>query len=343
MILLWLTLLLLHQGYTLVPVVTAELGEPVTLTCAFTDQYQGNAWLYWYKQSTGDTLKLIVMQWKLMNPTYGPEFSASRLIVTNSKEMSNLTILKTLQQDGGMYHCAQTDLSGSFCTGTYLSIKSEQGNSESTLSYRVVQQPTVSHHRHPADLVTLQCLMLSDSKNTTCSGDPNAFWFKTRSDKSSADVIYTEGKKAKSCDKSSDSHRCFYDFSKNVSSSDPGTYYCAVATCGQILFGNGTHIKHDKPFKISMLMVTVICLVISLIGNIVLICFQIQRSACQLKESSSSQTRSNFNQKREDVTEDGEDLNYAALHFSEGRASGGKKNRQLMTEESVYSPVKGTV
>ncbi|MEQ2195717.1 hypothetical protein XENOCAPTIV_017253 [Xenoophorus captivus] len=163
-----------------------------------------------------------------------------------------------------MYHCAQMDLSGSFCTGTYLSIKSKQGNSESTLSYRVVQQPAVSHHRHPADLVTLQCLILYDSKNTTCSGDLNAFWFKTRSDKSSPDVIYTEGKKAKSCDKSSDSHRCFYDFSKNVSSSDPGTYYCAVATCGQILFGNGTHINHSMTLNTPLY---IICEIANIVRN----------------------------------------------------------------------------
>uniref|UniRef100_A0A3Q2X9G0 Immunoglobulin subtype domain-containing protein n=1 Tax=Haplochromis burtoni TaxID=8153 RepID=A0A3Q2X9G0_HAPBU len=33
---------------------------------------------------------------------------------------------------------------------------------------------------------------------------------------------------------------CVYRLSKNISSSDSGTYYCAVATCGEILFGNGT-------------------------------------------------------------------------------------------------------
>ncbi|XP_014913360.1 uncharacterized protein LOC106963136 [Poecilia latipinna] len=341
MTLLLLTLLLLHQGYTLVPVVTVELGEPVTLTCAFTDKYQSTTWLHWYKQNAGDTLKLIVSQQHYIEPTYGPEISASRFNVTNTKKASNLTILKTVQEDEGMYHCTQMDMYGSTCSGTYLSIKV---NSERTMSYTVVQQPAVSHPHHPNDSVTLQCLVLSNSKNTTCSEEPRVFWFKAGSNKSYPDIIYTDGKKAGNCDKRFDSQeKCIYNFSKSFGSSDAGTYYCAVATCGQIVFGNGTSLKNDKTSKISMLLVTVVCLVISLTGNIALFCFRMQRSSChRYKESSSSQTRGNINQKPEDVTEGGPDLNYAALHFSEGRASRGKKKRELMTEDSVYSQVKGS-
>ncbi|XP_027863902.1 uncharacterized protein LOC114138712 isoform X1 [Xiphophorus couchianus] len=341
MTLLLLILSLLHQGYTLVPVVTIELGEPVTLTCAFTDNFQSTTWIHWYKQNAGDTLKLIVSQQNLIKPIYGPEFSTSRFDVKNTNKMSNLTILKTVQQDEGMYHCIQTDMYGSTCSGTYLSI---QVNSERTMSYTVVQQPAVFHPHHPDDLVTLQCFILSDSKNTTCSEEPCVFWFKTGSNKAYPDMIYTDGKKPGNCDQKFDSQeKCIYNFSKSFSSSDVGMYYCAVATCGQIVFGNGTSLRNDKTSKISMLLVTVICLVISLTGNIALFCFRMQRSSCQrYKESSSSQARGNLNQKPEDVIEDGAGLNYAALHFSEGRASRGKQKRELMTEESVYSKVKGS-
>ncbi|MEQ2285112.1 hypothetical protein AMECASPLE_028544 [Ameca splendens] len=343
MTLLWLTLLFLQQGYTLVPVVTVELGEPVTLTCAFTEEYPSNVWLYWYKQSAGDTLKTIMMQRNLINPTYGPEVSASRFNVTNSMKVSNLTILRTVQQDEGIYHCAKTDLYRFNWTGTYLSIK---GKSERTTNYTVVQQPTVSDHGRPANSDTLQCSLLSDSENTACSEDPSVFWFRARSAKSFPDIIYIDPKRAENCEKRSDSQkRCIYNFSGNVRSSDAGTYYCAVATCGQILFANERDLKKDKTNEINVQVVTkvtIICLVISVIGNIVFICFRIQRAACErLKESSSSQSRRNFSQKGND-TKDRPDLNYAALHFSEGRTSTGKK-RELMTEESVYSQVKGSV
>ncbi|MEQ2216307.1 hypothetical protein XENOCAPTIV_014072, partial [Xenoophorus captivus] len=97
-----------------------------------------------------------------------------------------------------------------------------------------------------------------------------------------------------------------------------------------------------KTNEIHVLVVTMICLVISVTGNIFFICLQIQRSACErLKESSSSQRRRNCSQKGND-TKDGPDLNYAALHFSDGRTSTGKKG-ELMTEECVYSQIKGSV
>ncbi|MEQ2249206.1 hypothetical protein ILYODFUR_027062 [Ilyodon furcidens] len=332
MTLLWITLLLLHQGYTLVPVVTVELGQSVILTCAFGRKYQSNTWLYWYKQSAGDTLKLIGMLQRRIIPKYGPDFSDSRFSITYVGDSSNLTILTTAQKDEGMYHCAELDTMESMWSGTYLSIK---GNSKSTSTYTVVQQSTVSQ--------TLQCSLLSDTENTTCSGDPSVFWFKARSDKSYPDFIYTEGEKAENSEKRSDSQkRCIYNFSKNVSFSDAGTYYCAVATCGQILFGNERDLQIDKTNGINVLVVTIICLVISVIGNIVFICFRTQRSACErLKERSSSQRRRNFSQKEND-TKGRPDLNYAALHFSEGRTSTGKKKRELMTD-CVYSQVKGSV
>ncbi|XP_043982583.1 uncharacterized protein LOC122836786 [Gambusia affinis] len=325
------TLLLLHQGYSLVPVITVELGQTVTLTCAFNLKYQ-NKWIFWYKQSPGDTLDLIVMQQGTTSPNYGPAFSASKFSVT---KYSSLTIFTTVQQDEGMYHCAQMDALDFMWSGTYVSIK---GISKRTSNYTVFSQPTFSD---ATGSETLQCSVLSDSENTTCSGEPRVFWFRARSEQSFPDMIYTEGKKAENCEKRFASpKKCFYNFSKNISSSDLGTYYCAVATCGQIIFGNENNQRNGKRNENNMLVVTIICLVTSVIGNIVFICYLIRRSACQRYKENSSQKRNNFSQVVND-TEVGPDLNYAALHFSEGRTSRGKK-KELMTEERVYSQVKGS-
>ena len=102
---------------------TVQLGEPVTFTCVLPlDELSGKR-LYWYKQSVGDDLKLILTFLKHSTPVYGPEFSASRLDLKVEQDISNLTILRTTEEDEGMYHCAVMDWNDTFWSGTYLSLK----------------------------------------------------------------------------------------------------------------------------------------------------------------------------------------------------------------------------
>ncbi|XP_035983544.1 uncharacterized protein LOC105922835 [Fundulus heteroclitus] len=337
MILLWVTLLLLHQGCALVPVITVHLGEATTFTCDLPEDKYGNGALFWYRQTIGDTLELVVTSVSYTNPTYGPRYSDSRMKISHTKKISNLTILKTVQEDEGMYHCAFTDWSQTVWQGTYLLIK---GNTVGTSNYRVVQSLTTSDSLRAEEYVTLQCSVLSNF-DRTCSGD-SMFWFRTNT--SDPEIIFIDVNKTDRCQKKTDYQtRCVYNFSKNISSSDAGTYYCAVAACGEILFGNGTKLEagmilSDGEFPV--LVITVSCLIISLIINIVFICLKTPRAACnQSKEGTSSQERRmNLSQQDDHTNEDGWDLNYAALHFSDGKARRGKKIN--VTEDSVYSHIK---
>ncbi|XP_073342501.1 uncharacterized protein [Pagrus major] len=340
MIVFCVTLLLLHQGYALVPVTTVQLGEPVTFTCLLPFKELDRERLYWYKQSVGDDLKLIVTLMKHTDPVYGPEFSASRLDLKVEKNISNLTILRTTEEDEGMYHCAFIEWTKSFWSGTYLSLK---GNTQRTSTYTVVQRPTASDPICPGDLKTLQCSVLSDSETKTCPGDHSVFWFRVGSDKSHPNILYTDGNRRDECEERSDTQKsCVYHFSKTVSSSDAGTYYCAVATCGEILFGNAQVGTVTSEFI--ALVIAIICLVISLIGNIVFICRRTSRSICeQVKgiEGIPSQARNdNSSQPVRDIMEGGDDLNYAALHLTGRKATRGRMKKELKTEESVYSQVR---
>ena len=101
---------------------------------------------------------------------------------------------------------------------------------------------------HPGDSVTLQCSMLPDSENKKCPEEHRVYWFRAGSDESHPSFIYAHGNSGDECEKSPETRspqKCFYSFSKEVSSSDAGTYYCAVATCGEILFGNGTKLNTE--------------------------------------------------------------------------------------------------
>ncbi|XP_053180267.1 uncharacterized protein LOC128363328 [Scomber japonicus] len=292
MIVLWVTLLVLHQGYALIPVITVQLGEPANFTCALSDELSRKN-VHWYKQSAGDTLKLIVKLSQYEEPEYAPEFSPSKLKAHRDKNISNLTILRTTQKDEGMYHCGVTDWINTEWSGTYLLVKE---NSERTSNYTVVQGSTVSDPVHPGDSVTLQCSVLSDSGNKTCSGGHSVYWFRTGSDGSHPDIIYTDGSSPDECRKKSDMNlspkSCDYHFSKKVSSSDAGTYYCAVATCGKILFGNGNNqelVQTTHSLFIGIVILTV-CLAVSVVANVVLICNQSLKVCEQCKAAAALQT-----------------------------------------------------
>uniref|UniRef100_UPI0037E98CC4 uncharacterized protein n=1 Tax=Semicossyphus pulcher TaxID=241346 RepID=UPI0037E98CC4 len=128
MIALWLTLLLLHQAYTLATVIRVQLGEPATFTCDSPDILDNEA--FWFKQSAGDDLKLIVRRWKNTNNVFGAEFSASRFDLKIHQNMSNRTILRTLQEDEGIYHCVVLEWYEITSFMTYLSIKEQTTSSE---------------------------------------------------------------------------------------------------------------------------------------------------------------------------------------------------------------------
>ncbi|TWW63268.1 hypothetical protein D4764_03G0002760 [Takifugu flavidus] len=57
-------------------------------------------------------------------------------------------------------------------------------------------------------------------------------------------LMYSHTGRNKQCERKTNT--CFYSFSmKNVNTSQTGTYYCAVAACGHILFGNGTKLVFE--------------------------------------------------------------------------------------------------
>uniref|UniRef100_A0AAV2JGG2 Ig-like domain-containing protein n=1 Tax=Knipowitschia caucasica TaxID=637954 RepID=A0AAV2JGG2_KNICA len=74
----------------------------------------------------------------------------------------------------------------------------------------------------------------------TCLGPHRVHWF--RQSEESAAVLY--GEDQCQSDETNPTNSCFYDLHiHNVRSEQTGTYYCAVAACGQVLFGNGTRLR----------------------------------------------------------------------------------------------------
>uniref|UniRef100_A0A3P9AS20 Uncharacterized LOC105940962 n=1 Tax=Maylandia zebra TaxID=106582 RepID=A0A3P9AS20_9CICH len=215
---------------TLIPVTTVQLGEPATLLCDLPKtEYRRR--VDWYKQSPGDSLQRIWTVKDSAEPAFAPEFKNSKWDVNYDKNLANLTILRTRQEDEGIYHCGFTAwLQDTKWTATYLLVKVFF-----IITFKIAP---------PGGSVTLHCSLLSNFDNKTCSGGLSMFWFRQGSNPSHPSIIYTDGNRHHECGSNSATQQsCVYQFNKSISSSEEGTYYCAVATCGKILFGKGTKLQ----------------------------------------------------------------------------------------------------
>ncbi|XP_044060977.1 uncharacterized protein LOC122880189 [Siniperca chuatsi] len=213
---------------------TVGVGENVTLTCTRQRTWH-LTYLFWIRLVSGTFPEIL-------GGTLSYDFEGvdETNHITAKQEPGTfvLHITKTQLSDTAVYICIKVqNRNMTFLKGIFLRIKGQESD------ITAVTQDFPSDPVHPGDSVTLQCSVLSDSENTSCLEGHKVYWFRAGSDESHLSLIYARGNSGDQCEKSPEARspqKCVYNFSKNVSSSDAGTYYCAVVTCGEILFGNGT-------------------------------------------------------------------------------------------------------
>uniref|UniRef100_A0A672IQF8 Ig-like domain-containing protein n=1 Tax=Salarias fasciatus TaxID=181472 RepID=A0A672IQF8_SALFA len=210
--------------------------QNVTLTCPRTFPHKAN--LFWIRIISGH-------QPEFLGGTYGFDYEGvhqTRHFTTKQEPGTFILYINQSQiSDTGLYYCIGTEtLEMTFVRGVFLKVKRPQS------SISGIFQAPPSAAVHPGESVSLQCSVLSDSEKKTCSEDYRVHWFRAGSHQSHPDFIYTHGGNAE-CGNSS--QKCFYSFSKKVSVSDAGTYYCAVAACGEVMFGNGAKLDIKGQFN----------------------------------------------------------------------------------------------
>uniref|UniRef100_A0A3P8NJ75 Ig-like domain-containing protein n=1 Tax=Astatotilapia calliptera TaxID=8154 RepID=A0A3P8NJ75_ASTCA len=232
---------------------TVYVGENINLTCPRRDV----GTLFWLKLVSGDFPKIL-------GRSFSSQSADQRIRTVTDPGIFDLYITKAQQSDTGVYICMKTsNRELTFLNGTYLKVE----------DYTVVQSPLTTV-QEPGNSVTFLCSVFSDSDKKTCPRDLTVLWFRAGSHKNPLhpSIIYTDGNRHSESERISDSEeRCLYRFSKNVSSSDAGTYYCAVVTCGEILFGNGTKLDIEVQSTQSgfiQMTILIVCLAISLFGNV---------------------------------------------------------------------------
>ncbi|XP_053487842.1 uncharacterized protein LOC128611972 [Ictalurus furcatus] len=308
--------------------ITAHVGENVTLHCFRLGEENTHS-IVWYKQKVGHEPHVMVSVQH--EPSYEKEFNPPKFSIEKEiKEKGfHLKIANVEPSDEAVYYCGYRKFFIRFGKGTFLAVK---GDGDVKVS---VFQSGVSDLVPAGASVTLQCSVLSESR----SAELQVLWFVAAPPQSHPQIIYTHHNRSHQCESGSSTHTCVYNFSKNILSlSDTGTYYCAVAVCGKIIFGNGTRVQLERsvdPVVIYLAVALGVCVVVIFALIFVITCGRRHFEQRRVRCIQGSVTEKTLNQDCDNV-----ELNYAALHFNERRAKSGRVKKQ-QPQDIIYSDVQG--
>ncbi|XP_036452833.1 uncharacterized protein LOC118826050 [Colossoma macropomum] len=264
--------------------------------------------LAWYKQRLGNVPEPVLRQFgegeKLR---FASGFKDGRFTV--DEEAFDLSIKGIKEEDAATYFCGKVKTNVvEFGSATRLFFQAE------TIDHRSPTEMVIE----TGESVTLQCSV--QSLTPDCSGEHSVYWFRHGSGESHPGIIYTHGNRSDKCKKSSETdsptQSCVYKLPKrNLSLSDAGTYYCAVAACGQILFGNQTKVTVQENNSWIVIILTTVSVISSVVIMILL---------KKQQHGISNGWPSHINQ-----AEDRDVLNYATLNFA----------KRVKESQNLYSQV----
>ncbi|XP_055012600.1 uncharacterized protein LOC110168899 [Boleophthalmus pectinirostris] len=209
-----------------------NVGDHITLTCSISEK---SDIMYWFRQNVGHVPTLIstLYSFDKRGMFYGEFANNERFGLTPD---NRLNISKLQVTDTATYYCASSQLYKlTFSEGTSVVVR----GTDSYIEAEIHQSP--SEGTEPGKSVVLNCSVQTES----CEGRHRVHWFK-QFEESVAGLLYSHGGSGDQCENKTDSptNSCVYSLPvHNASSEQTGTYYCAVAACGHLLFGKGTKLN----------------------------------------------------------------------------------------------------
>ncbi|XP_011471722.1 uncharacterized protein LOC101169026 isoform X2 [Oryzias latipes] len=304
------------------------VGQEVTLKC-FLEGTGANVF-FWYKQPLGQKPQLMSEFFNHKEiGTFADDFKKDpRFELQTNEDKNNLKISNVKMSDSATYYC----ISSYTYTLTFLEAYSLHVRDTSSDIQTSVDQSS-SENIHAGDSVTLNCTVHTGS----CDEEHRVYWFKDSED-SHPGLIYTHGGRNDQCERKNNTqtHSCFYKLSiKNLTESHAGIYYCAVVSCGHILFGNGT--KLDLTAQEGNLLPFVYFLSGALTASLIfLTSYAIHKTkSCKSKATDRQDRPADASGLNAEGTED---LHYAAL--SHNKANKSRRQKTDITNEAVYSSIK---
>ncbi|XP_017162514.1 uncharacterized protein LOC108166626 [Poecilia reticulata] len=185
--------------------------------------------------------------------------------------------------------------------------------------------------------LTIKDIIKEDEATYFCQAENNVYWFRVGFGASHSSFIYAN---KSSCD--AQQRSCDYQLSKTIqTSSDTGIYYCAVLSCGKILFGEGSKVQMSSHLSPSVLVLSVLlaCCVTLIAALIVYIKLTLVEH-CEGADTGPSGRPNSSRDRATDTGARGDEANYVALNFATRKTKGMKK-RIESPPECVYSAVRG--
>uniref|UniRef100_A0A3B1J2F9 Uncharacterized LOC111196201 n=1 Tax=Astyanax mexicanus TaxID=7994 RepID=A0A3B1J2F9_ASTMX len=225
--------------------ISAQSDKPVTLDCKLEHQtVKENQ--FWYKLISGQEPQEVAT--KLKEKDKGSLSPGFDKLGFKLHDNFSLTIEQPNKAHEGMYFCGKDGNTNKFSKGTFVAVKD---HSQSEIS--VLQSPAFQT-LSPGEAVNLQCTVQPNNQ----PADQQVFWFRSSAGRSFPEIIFTHHSSSSSsnrqCEISSSKDGCVFNFTKNIfNTTDTGTYYCAVASCGRIIIGDGTPVDFKKPVDPGMM------------------------------------------------------------------------------------------
>ncbi|KAF7208983.1 putative LOC107372329-like protein [Nothobranchius furzeri] len=303
---------------------TVKARETETLSCSCRNQ--SASFFSWYKQSLGGKPRIISSRMKHSTHAEIPtEYRKRFQVVAPTQESTNNLVISDLEpSDSGTYYCGIFVMHAiEFGQGVFLHVQTSLQSPPS-----VVHQPAMELLRL-GSFVNLSCVVYAEQ----CEEEQNFYWF--RDGVSQSAVTHPSGKHCTSLSSRKPNWtNCTLSLElKSLSSSDVGTYYCVLVSCGQTTFGNG--IKVEIVGSSSLVFCLSLLLVVSLIVLLVLFVLTYKMKSklhFASKKASSESAASNCGQGH-----DADSLHCAAASF---RRSSERHHREDTGDVCVYSRVK---
>uniref|UniRef100_H3BZ66 Ig-like domain-containing protein n=1 Tax=Tetraodon nigroviridis TaxID=99883 RepID=H3BZ66_TETNG len=215
------------------PLLMVKPGHNLTLECLFKNN--PNPRISWYKQTLEEKPRLVCVNYRTTGTFYNEFKDHPRFKLHMNNKGANLTIMALELSDSATYYCTEQE----FHKYDFI----ERFNV-------IVEGPELTLNQSASDNIqsgrsgTPNCSVHTG----TCDGNHTVYWFRN-SGPSELSLVFSHKGRNNQCEK--ETNTCFYSLSlKNLDISQTGTYYCAVAACGHIVFGNGSKVEFEDNGKL---------------------------------------------------------------------------------------------